>query len=286
METKWKKTWMDNRPSNLAQPRSSKHLSWIILGTILVFISVGVIIWLLCTRQSYETPETVKKQVTGQSQGAKHENSHVSGPRKKTSLAQKTSVRINEIEGIGERIKEKWLGIDIDHKTVTTNGQYILETIFTTDGKMHRYAHSSRPRIFNNTSDQVLALATSDPDGTAPLPGLGKNFEEDFIKSLNSEIVINSDDSPEVRKIKENVILARKNLLAAIEEGQSAEDVIRMDREAKLQTSELRNIAVRGLHIYLEKGDEEGAALYLETMNKKLEEMGLMKLELPKRKGR
>ena len=198
----------------------------------------------------------------------------VSETQSDAATAQKTQKRI-------------WQGSEIVREKVFTNDTTVVETYWTADGKKHKYIHSTVKPVFENGADQVLALATADTTGNGPpLPGLGKNFEDRFGKAVQKEIVINDDDSDDVKEVKQRVIEARKNLLAAMSEGRRAEDVIAEDRAVKQEETALRNVAVEGLKEYLRNGDAEGAAAYCEQMNKKLDEMGLMRIEIPQKRGK
>ena len=179
---------------------------------------------------------------------------------------------------------ETWLGTKIDHRTARTNGTMIIETIYTVDGKSHLYYRDTTPQVFDNASDQILALATADaPGGNAPpLPSLGPKFEDEFARSLKKEIVINEDDSDAVKEVKARVKQARQDLLDAMGAGMSAQDVLMEHRKMQENNAAMRMDAVKGLREYLDKGDTEGAREYVEKMNQALEQMGIMKIELPR----
>ena len=201
-------------------------------------------------------------------------------PKAQPQVAEKEEAPKKKVE------EDTWLGVKVDHRRATTNGTMIIETIYTVDGKSHKYYHDTTPQVFDNASDQILALATADaPGGNAPpLPGLGPNFENEFADSLKKEIVINDDDSPAVKEVKERVKQARQDMLDAMGAGMSAQDVLLEHRKMQENNAALRMEAVNGLKEYLEKGDTEGAQEYVEKMNQALEQMGIMKIELPRSK--
>ena len=204
---------------------------------------------------------------------------------KPAAVSNKTeATKPEEAKKSGPDKEDVWLGTKVDHRVVVTNGSYVMETIYTVDGKKHRYSHSSRPRIFKHTTDQVLALATSAKPGESapPLPGMSANFVDEFGESLKTEIVINPDDPDDVKELKQRVKEARQGMLEAMASGMTAEEVLQENRRLQEHNSVLRMEAVKGLREYLEKGDVEGAQAYCDKMNVALEGMGIMKIELPR----
>lgn len=177
-----------------------------------------------------------------------------------------------------------WLSKKVTRREVVTNGTMAVETIYTEDGKKHKYYHDTAKPVFDNASDQVLALVTADdPHGNAPpLPALGPGFENEFADSLKKEIVIDDNDSEAVKEVKERVKQARQAMLDAMGAGMSAQDVIAEHRKMVEENAAMRMDAVKGLREYLDKGDAEGAREYLETMNKALDQMGIMRIEMPR----
>lgn len=188
-------------------------------------------------------------------------------------------VKSNEVK----KAREKWLGVEVDHREVKTNGTMVIETIYTVDGKEHLRYSSTQKAVFENTTDQVIALATADvPNGNMPpLPAMN-NFDREFVKSLQTKIVIHEDDSEEVKEAKQRVIEVREALLKALKEGLSPEEVLKENRRIQEDQAAIRMDVVKGLRKYIDKGDMEGAKIYVEKMNEALAEMGIMKIELPR----
>ena len=138
------------------------------------------------------------------------------------------------------KTNEYWLGVEVDHRRAHTNGTMVIETIYTKDGKSHKYYHDTHPPVFEHSTDQILALATADaPGGAPPLP-MVSNFEAEFARSLKTEIVISDEDPPAIREMKERVKAARKEMLELMAEGMKAEDVL---KNAELQRE--RGVAER-----------------------------------------
>lgn len=182
---------------------------------------------------------------------------------------------------------EQWLGHSIVKRTVETNQQIIVETIFTDDGKKHLWYHEPHQNILPSAADQLLAMMTSDDTGTGapPLPDM-PNFEEEFVKALGTEIVIELDDSPKVKEIKERVIAARQELNDLMSQGIPAQDVIKEYKRVQEDNATVRLEAVERVQALLAAGDAEEAQRLCDEYNNVLRKAGIMEIELPQKRER
>lgn len=182
---------------------------------------------------------------------------------------------------------EQWLGHSIVKRTVETNQQIIVETIFTDDGKKHLWYHEPHQNILPSAADQLLAMMTSDDTGTGapPLPDM-PNFEEEFVKALGTEIVIELDDSPKVKEIKERVIAARQELNDLMSQGIPAQDVIKEYKRVQEDNATVRLEAVERVQALLAAGDAEEAQRLCDEYNNVLRKAGIMEIELPMKRDR
>lgn len=199
---------------------------------------------------------------------------HSSAPTNVNDLG-RSNLETNKIEN------ELWQGVAIKRKDVVTNGQKIVETIYTADGNVHKHIKNARRPVFDNYADQVLAVATQGNGTLPPLP-MGKKFEDALGAAVRKEIVINDDDPPNVKAVKERVIQARKDLLQRMAEGERAEDVIKDQYRLQKENAAIRAELVAELRSYVEKGDLTGARSFCERMNPSLENLGITGLEVPK----
>lgn len=118
-------------------------------------------------------------------------------------------------------------GIEILALSVRTNNTgAVIEKLKLADGTSKTKIHP-KPPLFDNPSDQVIAMAISAKPGDSmpPLPDL-TGIDQDFANSLLSPIVINDDDSDEERHIKEMVIEVRKTLAEEIKNGGTVMDAL------------------------------------------------------------
>ena len=184
------------------------------------------------------------------------------------------------------KVEDTWLGVAVDHREVVTNGTLVNEKIYTKDGKTHRFFHDLRPPVFENASDQILALATADSDGFGmpPLPSLS-NFKEEFLKSLQKPVTIKPDDPDDVKALKERIMQARAEMVDAMAAGMEPEEVLAEHQRKVEDDAALRLEAVQAVRKMLDAGDEQGAEELCSRFNEALEEMGVMTIEIPRKRN-
>lgn len=198
-----------------------------------------------------------------------------------------TQSRVTQINEASQKLpankpKKLWLGKEVREHRVVTNNTLIVETFVTADGKTHKYYHDERENILPSAADQMLALMTSNDDGfgAPPLPHVG-NFEDAFGDALKHEIVINENDSKEVKELKERVIAARKELLDLMAQGVDANDVVAEYKRTQEDNSTIRFEAAKAIREMLDAGDIEGAKELCTKYNEVLERAGIMRIEIP-----
>ena len=179
---------------------------------------------------------------------------------------------------------EMYLGSEVVRRTFTTNTTgFVIERIFTADGKSHRKTHYPKSP-FKATTDQYLAEAVSKSDGgLTPLPNLKneKNLERDFLESLKEPIEIKDDDNEKLRELKTRVMIARESMRQQIEAGASFAEALETNRRLGNENADVRIDALRELKEILAKGDRAGAKRYMVTINAALQQMGIEPLKTP-----
>ena len=165
---------------------------------------------------------------------------------------------------------------------VTTNGNRILEKTLTADGKLHISARNAARPVFSNASDQVLAMAMGVKPGQSmpPIP-MSADIDRSFLKSLETEIVINPDDPETVKRAKANVRQAREDMKALLKKGYSVQDVLKDHQKLVNENAKIRGGAVNELKSLIKAGDMEGAKNYVAKMNEAFREMGIMEIAMP-----
>ena len=76
--------------------------------------------------------------------------------------------------------------------------------------------------IFNHKSENLIAAYLTLPpgDGMIGTPVLGDRFRNDFLRSLEEPIIVSKDDSPENAQLKRDMIAAKIDLKARMDEGE------------------------------------------------------------------
>ena len=168
------------------------------------------------------------------------------------------------------------MGIEVVSSTVRTNDSgAVIEKLVLADGRKMSKVEPPKP-VFDNPSDQVLALAigTNPGDAMPPLPDL-TGIDEDFAKSLLTPIVINEDDTDEVKALKEAVAGTRAYIAEEVKKGRSVMEVL-MEHQAEMERLERSRLSavLRMQAIYGEQG-LEAAQKYAREVNKVFAENGM-----------
>lgn len=158
----------------------------------------------------------------------------------------------------------------------------VLERFRTADGRIRSRQSAPRP-VFDNVSDQIIAMAASGAESGSVMPPMPimDNADEAFIKSLERDIVINDDDPDEVKSLKKNVMTIREEIRQLMNEGHSFADVIREHRDIVNHGVEMRREAIRTIKEFVDGGDREAAKECLEKFNEVLAGMGIQGVEMP-----
>ena len=248
----------------------------LVLLPLLLAGTLAAIYVLSLRRESSEVKEAKKPGSAGRIESVS--TNHAARPR---AAEPGSATRVAEA-----KTNDVWLGVEVDHRKADTNGTLIVETIYTKDGKSHIYYHDTRPKVFDNVSDQILSLATADaPGGVPPLPSV-PNLQDEFLRSLKTAIKINDDDAPEVKAMKERVKAAREEMLELLGQGMSADEVLKGAMQQRENDAATRMEAVRLVKQLLDEGDRKGAEELCAKYNEALEAMGIMKIQLPAARGR
>lgn len=254
---------------------TSKAKIWIGLLSLLLFAVCGIVIIIFVAGKS-----DVKAPATSQTKN----DLPVVEPKRSIL---KTNIVASAVVKEKTNAVERWRGRIITGRKVETNQQIIVETIYTDDGKSHLWYHEPMMNVLPTAADQLLAMMTATDSGTGapPLPAM-PNFENEFGDALKRQIVIEPEDSPKVREVKERVIAARKEMLDLMAQGIPAQDVIKEYQLMQENNATLRMDAVRRVQEFLSLGDTEGATKLCEEYNKVLRQAGIMEIEIPNRKNR
>ena len=171
------------------------------------------------------------------------------------------------------------------HDTIsihTNNLGKVVEKWIGPDGRKHMSVRYARKPVFDNASDDQLAMAVSGggTQAIAPIP-MTATSEQEFLESLKKPIVINDDDPENVKRIKAAVKEAREAMKQLMDGGMSYREALAEHQKLVNENVETRNQCMAELKQLVDAGDREGAEHYLKTMNIALEQMGIPALTMP-----
>ena len=141
------------------------------------------------------------------------------------------------------------------------------------------------PSQFKTSTEQLLGLAMSIPPGN-PIPPLPivPGLDKDFVNSLTNEIVIFSDDDERTANVKENVAVAKNQMLELVKEGRSVAEVLKEYENTVNERAAARSEAQAELSNLYRSGKTQEAREYMEKVNKAFTEMGIDPVSLPSAK--
>lgn len=169
-------------------------------------------------------------------------------------------------------------------KISTNSFGQVNELYRSPDGRLHRRIYNARKPIFDNASDQILSMAVNARPGAriAPMPNMrGGNLDETFLKSLETPIRIDPDDSDEVKARKRNVAEAREALREMMAEGYTFAEALNAHRDEVNKNYAMRDDARKILRDLIAEGDESLAREYLEKANELLRNSGIDEISMP-----
>ena len=203
-------------------------------------------------------------------------------PKQKTDAA--PAVATNGVAVATNEVKEAAKPKE-RHDTVsihTNNMGKVVEKWIGADGKLHMSVRYARKPVFDNASDDQLAMAVGG-EGTREIPPIpmAATSEQEFLESLKKPIEIAEDDPEEVKRLKQAVSEARAEMKALMDRGMSYREALAEHQRLVNENVDTRNQCMAELKSLVDAGDREGAEHYLKTMNVALEQMGIPALTMP-----
>ena len=240
-----------------------------LLTSSVLFLAVLSLTYFLCV-PSYPKKENIKKEVVSKQKVASKEKSPSA---KKVSVAPNTNSKTNVASTVVPTKKEE--NVKLNFTAVTNSNGEVMERWKTPDGKTHARLVPPNP-VFDNVIDQTLAIMLSVPKGHSmpPMPSLGANATKEFAEALKKPIVINDDDSDDVKKAKLLVQAGRDAIFEQLESGKSVNEIIADHCAAVNDNAEMHRTVTKEYHKLISEGDLEGAETYRQEANKILQRSG------------
>ena len=168
-------------------------------------------------------------------------------------------------------------------QTRTNSVGTVVEKLRLADGRIIENVYPPKP-IFNNPSDQLIAMALSFKPGQsmAPLPSLS-NINQDFANSLLSPIVINDDDSDDVKEQKLAVKEARAYIVAEIKNGRTVAECLNEYRDQLEKIADRHQMAILEIQKMKANGTpEDDIIAFKKSVNDIFREHGIPELPISK----
>lgn len=249
--------------SKMSSSASPSLVKGLVAGLVVVIALAGVLYLVLGNRD--EKPQETKVEKT------KLIEEVAPAVCKTTSVQVETNVAPVTAETYDKGKGDDWETIQ---RVKKDGGQYV-----DAQGKRHRVKVAKT--IFDHNTDSILCAVLCAGTQEIMLPPFDGNEDKEFLKSLETPIVIMNDDPDDVKEKKLLVRAARKEVKDMMDQGHSFQSIIQSHRADMDLQRESVSQAAAGLREYLDRGDSEGAELYIEAMNPVLEKMGASPLHMP-----
>jgi hypothetical protein len=131
-------------------------------------------------------------------------------------------------------------------------------------------------RVFHTGTEQLMSwiFTTDIGDMPMPIPPISKEDRENIVAMLISKNEINENDSDRVKDCKEQVELAKKEMIKYLKEGGDPDDFLQYYYQELKSSFEIRQEAIR-LAEELYEEDPEAGAEYVDKVNAKLADQGI-----------
>lgn len=173
-------------------------------------------------------------------------------------------------------------GVEVLSSIVITNTNgAIIEKLNLADGTKKKIV-SPPPPIFNNPSDQLIAMAISIKPGQSmpPFPNM-TGIDEEFKKSLLQPIIINDDDPPKLKELKSLVIETRVYLEEEVKKGGSVVQALLAHQAELNRISDHRLMAIQEIGLIKEKDGLQSAIDFARKVNEAFKARGIPEVHVP-----
>ena len=177
-------------------------------------------------------------------------------------------------------------GVEVVAENVRTNSSgAVIEKLTLADGRKISKVHPPKP-LFENTADQVIALAVSTKPGESmpPLPDIS-NIDKEFADSLLAPIQINDDDPDDIKEIKAKVLEVKAYLIEEIKNGGSVVEALMAHQKEMETMADSRLMAIQEMQKLREEDGDEAAREFAEKVNESFKVRGIPEIPVPGKKA-
>lgn len=252
-------------------PRKSPASPWRGAVALLIIVALGGAAYLLVSRDAPKPTKPVEKA----------ERKTIAEVKPAEIAAKKTPESILTPKPVEDELPPNKRIVEMISVVTNADGS-VLERFRTADGKT-RSRQSAPKAVFDNASDQLIAMAVQGAasGGSMPPMPVSRNADAEFKASLEKPIGIEPGDSEEIKALKHAVMETRKQILELMSEGKSFEEVMQEHRELVNNNATVRNEVTTELKRLLEEGDFDGAEQFREKANALLIGFGADPVEMP-----
>ena len=227
------------RASKMSGGKSPSPLRGVLAGLCVVALAAFAAWWFLL-KDGKPTPKTEDEPKPKRVKEIKPEKPKTVNPSSNTN---KTEVaKPNEKMHFGVPHSE-WVKLSHEEKVALGQAAYDAEaakidSTYLERKKAHYAEIAARP--FKHTSENVISSIFSLNYGDHVLMGdFHPTLQDDFLKSLNDPIVINDDDSEEVKRQKEEMIILKPKIKQLIDQGYTLKEILDDYRNSIAKVQEL-----------------------------------------------
>lgn len=167
---------------------------------------------------------------------------------------------------------------------VTNASGRIIERFQGLDGRTYKVRRWAKSPLFKHATDDVLSMLLTQRGG-GPIPPIpySDNMDKAFLESLKDPIIIDKNAPEEIQERQRIVREARDEVKALMDQGLSFREIAAEHERLMNHNAALRAEALAELKKVRDEGDSEGTALFLESINATLDNLGIEPLEMPRR---
>lgn len=163
----------------------------------------------------------------------------------------------------------------------TNEFDQIIDICIMPSGRSRKVVRNARQPVFKHATDQYIAavLAGDNSSELPPIP-IADCMEDTFLESLNTPIVIDPNDSDELKETKQRVIEAREVIDEELRKGRSLKSILEDHLALRKRNAELREQAEEIVRESAKAGDAEITEQSVKKVNDWLREQGVSEISV------
>lgn len=159
------------------------------------------------------------------------------------------------------------------------------KVIVISDEEWANFERAQRDTTLRTRTEKRLRLLASVPPGmpVPPMPGNSSEIDDDIVETLKNEIEILPGDTEREIEHKKFVMDFKEYIKGEMAQGKKPSEAYNDYISLMNSVADLTTTGAKMAREMREEGDEEGARMFLETVNAKLDSMGAPPIDLDRR---